>query len=228
MSDLVDLDMNEAGQRDLAQFTSRHPSPRAVETPLYKNMQRIKRTVSEAKNELKLSGMGSADRDALKMKILDAAKVDLQGMIAAEKERVASELAKQAESMDRDRRLNSTKYEARAREMAFRYSSFTDDEVRLEAGRLMQSPEPIDPLLIDTLSVQLKGIDKEEHAKFRNFVKESRLYEGHRHTPEGKQLSRYEQELERGLRVDGEVPIMYENGLIQRQSMSEIIGSLSS
>lgn len=227
MSDLVDLKMDEFASRDLAQFEARNPGPKVVDTPLYRNMQRIKRTVSAAKNELKLSGMDTAARDALKVKILDAAKVDLQGMIAAEKERVASELSKQAESMDRDRRLNSTKYEARAREMAFRYSSFTDDEVKMEAARLMKDPAPIDPLLIDTLSVQLKGIDKEEHAKFRNFVKESRLYEGHRHTPEGRQLAKYEAELDKGLAADGEVPIMYDNGLIQRQDLGAIIGSLS-
>jgi hypothetical protein len=212
-------------ERDLARFNERNPSSPTIETGLTRGLSKMREAVKAASRELQLVNPDQRTRDAMTIKLREAATADFLELVNQERATVDKQLNQQAESWTRDRQVNAAKYDEQVRKQALRFKALDADELKAEAAHFMEHPEPVDPETLDALSIELKSVDPEKHKEFRHFIRENKADEPWRHTDQGKRLASYQQALHHASQGDA-APIVHEDGSIHFESLAALVGNL--
>lgn len=234
-------EMNETVARELASFEKQNSIPAIAPTGLTKNVSRLRDAVKSAREEIALVNYPQAKRDQLNHDLLEAARVDLQGLLVQELDGVSASLARERESYERKVRTNRTEYDREVSAAEKRFAAMSGPELRAYAEDLARNPRPLAPEIIDALSVALKPYalppDQKDTTKglppdpgtfdgFREIVQKERFYEPWRFTDPGKRLSHYEKTLEYCIRDGSLIPVCREDGSVTTEGLRAVIGEV--
>lgn len=197
-------------QKEMSTLFHGKPEPQVIETALLKNARKLRQAVEKARQEMRLSGLPSSEKDRIICELELAARTDLSGLIEQEAARIAETVDNLKKRYDRDAQVNRAQYQQMTADYARKVSAMTYQEVAREAqeaytGRMR-------PEQLDILSIAIKQADPKEHEIFRELLAKERLYEPWLHTDEGRQLSRYQAVIDVTRKDDGSIPILRDDG----------------
>lgn len=223
-------EVEESYKQELETFQKRYPVAPVVETPLTVNLNKMRAALDDANQDLKLANLDERKRSEISMAISDAARSELKVLLENERDRLAADLALEAKSYQRQQELNAGAVEREARAAALRFSGMTPAELLNAAQGIINEKKPVNPAVIDSLSSELRAVDPEQHAKFRESVNREQLYDGYRFTDSGSRIIKQLTAMESALKNGNEygqpllVPILHADGSIIPEQLTDILG----
>lgn len=210
---------------ELDNFNEMNLVPDIVDTPIIRTVAKLKATIEDARKEMVHSAMDQAERGKLNSRIYDAAREELVRTIGAEKERLAEALGAERIRLDRERALHRDALDRAAREASIRFSAMSAAELERESLRILNSGQPVEPVILDLLSSELRSQNPSAHTFFREESARGRLYETERFTETGRKIARSLDTL--GGYEDGQyVPVEHVDGSFSAVSLAQALGEV--
>lgn len=210
---------------ELDNFNSMNQVPEIVDTPIIRTVSKLKATIEGARQEMQHSALSQAERGRLNSRIYDAAREELVRVIGAEKERLSEALGAERIRLERERALHRDALDRAAREAGVRFSAMTAQELERESLRILNSGQPVEPVILDLLSSELRSQAPQAHAFFREESAKARLYETERFTENGRKIARSLNTLN-GYEDGQYVPVEHVDGSFSAVSLAQAIGEV--
>jgi len=191
-----------------------------------KSLRSMQTAFAQARRELEISGADRFKKNKINAEAWEAARADLQAIVAQERSVVESALATERKRYQRDAELNQDKYQAQARSYERRLNALSGQELEQEAHNVISGNKQLKPDEVDLLSSALKDSDPQVFQMLRDEVKTRDLYAPWKSTPDGIVITKYLETIDAAQKHGGEIPIRDPAGNTYNVLLDHIIGDL--